>query len=131
MILLNRSYAVYASGTIVQLSTSAEASLVAQGLASVSAGPVPSGAVTANGQNQGRVTFAIGAVSLVVTNSSVTAESKVSAVVSQAVADTTLLRIERIVCANGSFTLYGTAAATAATVVDWVLHLPTGLTTTN
>ena len=38
MILLGKSYAGYAAGTIVQLATQEEAALVAQGLASTSAG---------------------------------------------------------------------------------------------
>lgn len=132
MITLNRPYMGYLSGTVVQLPTSTEQALIAQGLASTSAGPVTSGPVTvAATVQQGRVVFAAAAASLVVTHAGVTAESKVSAVVAQAAADGTLLRIERIVCANGSFTLYGTAAATAATTVDWVLHSPSGLSTTN
>lgn len=130
MILLNRAYKGYLSGTIVQLPTSEEAALIAQGLASTSAGPVTGGAVTAN-LNQGRAGVAIGAASVVITNNQVTAESKVFAVVAQAAADGTALRVERIVCAAGSFTIYVTAAATALTSVDWVLFAPTGLSTTN
>jgi hypothetical protein len=130
MILLNRAYKGYLSGTIVQLPTSEEAALIAQGWASTSAGPVTGGAVTAN-VNQGRAGVAIGAASVVITNNQVTAESKVFAVVAQAAADGTALRVERIVCAAGSFTIYVTAAATALTSVDWVLFAPTGLTTTN
>jgi len=68
---------------------------------------------------------------VVVTNNLVTAESKVFAVVSQAAADGTLLRVERVLCAAGSFTIYGTANATATTTIDWCLMLPSGLTTTN
>lgn len=120
MVLLSRPYAGYAAGTIVQLSTNEEAALIAQGLATSSAGPVTSGAVTTT-KTAGRVTFAIGAASLVVTNPNVDANSKIFAVVNQAAADGTLLRVERIVPAAGSFTIFGTAAATAATVVDWIL----------
>lgn len=130
MILLSRPYKGALAGTIVQLSTSEEASLIAQGLATTSAGPVTTGAVTLNSQ-QGRVAIAAGASSVVVTNNMVTAESKVFAVVAQAAADGTLLRVERVVCANGSFTIYGTANATATTTIDWVLMLPAGMTTTN
>jgi hypothetical protein len=130
MILLNRAYKGALTGAIVQLSTSEEAALIAQGLAVTSAGPVTGGAVTLNNQ-QGRAGVAIGAASVVVTNSMVTAESKVFAVVAQAAADGTALRVERIVCAAGSFTIYVTAAATALTSVDWVVMLPSGLTTTN
>jgi hypothetical protein len=132
MILLSKSYMGYAAGTIVQLPTSTEAALIAQGFATTSAGPVTPGAVTVSATvQQGRVAAGIGAASVVVTHAGVTAESKVSAVVAQAAADGTFLRVERIVCAAGSFTIYGTAAATAATTIDWVLHSPSGLTTTN
>lgn len=130
MILLNRAYKGALAGTIIQLSTSEEASLVAQGLASVSAGPVTTGAVTLNNQ-QGRVAIAAGAGNVTVTNNLVTAESKVFAVVAQASADGTLLRVERVVCSNGSFVIHGTANATATTTIDWCLMLPSGLTTTN
>ena len=59
-----------------------------------------------------------------VTNNLVTANSKVWAVVAQASADGTLLRVERVLTADGSFTIYGTANATAVTLIDWAL-LPT------
>ena len=120
MVLLSRSYAGYAAGSIVQLSTNEEAALIAQGLASTSAGPCTSGAVTTT-KTAGRVTFAIAAASLVVTNPNVDVNSKIFAVVNQAAADTTAARVERIVPAAGSFTIHVTAAATAATVVDWIL----------
>ena len=120
MILLNRAYGGYAAATIVQLPADTEAALIAQGLASTSAGPVTQGAVTAT-YLTGRVTIAIGAVSIVVTNAACNISSTVLAVVSQAAADGTLLRVERTLAAAGSFTIYGTAAATAATVVGWIL----------
>ena len=87
-VILNAPYAGYASGTVRQLRTSTEASLVAQGLAAVSAAAITSGAVTTT-ELQGRVAFAIAAASLVVTNPSITAESKIFAVVAQAAADGT------------------------------------------
>ena len=129
-VLLNQGYAGYAAGTVRQLRTSTEASLVAAGLASTSAAAITTGAVTTT-ETQGRVSIAIGASSLVVTNPNVTAESKIWAVVAQAAADGTLLRVERIVPANGSFTIYGTANATAATLVDWAILNPLGMTPTN
>ena len=46
MILLSRAYAGYLAGTIVQLPASEEAALIAQGLATTSAGPVTPGNVT-------------------------------------------------------------------------------------
>lgn len=131
MILLNRPYQGYLAGTIVEMATSTEAALIAQGFAVTSAGPVTGGNVNAGSLNAGSVGVAIAAASVVVTSSNVTAESKVFAVVAQAAADATALRVERIVCAAGSFTIYVTAAATALTLVDWVLMTPTGMTTTN
>ena len=130
MILLGRSYAGYAAGTIVQLPTNVEAGLVAQGLATVSTGPVTPGAVSTT-TTQGRVGIAAGASSVVVTNPNVTAESKIFAVVAQAAADGTLLRVERIVPAAGSFTIYGTANATAAVAIDWAVLNPQGGLTVN
>jgi hypothetical protein len=130
MVLLGRSYAGYAAGTIVQLPTNVEAALIAQGLATNSAGPVTPGAVTTTA-NQGRVGIAAGQSSVVVTNPNITAESKIFAVMAQAAADGTLLRVERVLCANGSFTIYGTANATAAVAIDWALLGPQGGLTTN
>jgi hypothetical protein len=120
MVLLNRAYGGYASGTIVELPADTEAALIAQGLAVTNAGPATSGAVSTT-YNSGTVTVAIGASSVVVTNPQCTVSSKVCAYVSQAAADGTLLRVERIVCAAGSFTIFGTANATAATAIDWIL----------
>ena len=126
---LNRSYAGYASGTIVSLDTTTEAALIAQGLASsastAASAPTATGAVTAN-TLQGRVSIAAGASSVVVTNSNVNVNSKIFAVVNQAAADGTLLRVERVVPAAGSFTIFGTANATATTVIDWVIIMPSG-----
>jgi len=120
MILLNRAYGGYATNTIVQLPKDTEDALIAQGLAVTSAGPVTQGAVSTSYQT-GRVTVAIGAASVVVTNASCNISSQAFAVVAQAAADGTLLRVERVVCAAGSFTIHGTANATAATVINWML----------
>ena len=130
MILLGRSYAGHAAGTIVQLPTNVETALIAQGLATTSAGPVTPGAVTTTA-SQGRVGIAAGQSSVVVTNPNITAESKVFAVVAQAAADGTLLRVERVLCAAGSFTIYGTANATAAVAIDWAILGPQGGLTNN
>ena len=125
MILLNRAYDAYLAGTIVQLGTNVEASLVAQGLASFSAGPVTPGAVNAGNQTFGRVGIAAAGTSIVVTCSACTAESKVNAVIAQATADGTATSIVRILPAVGSFTIYLNAAATAAVTVDWsIVGLP-------
>lgn len=127
-ITLNRPYFGYLSGTVVTLPTaSEEAALIAQGLASTAAvANTTTGAVTAN-VTSGVCAFAAGAASLVITNDKVDANSIVTADVAQAAADTTLLRVERVVPAAGSFTIYGTAAATATTLVRWAVLVPGGM----
>lgn len=125
MILLNKSYAGYTSGTIVELPASVEAALIASGGAVDSAGPVTPGNVTTTA-NQGRVGIAAGASSVVVTHAAVNKQSVVTADVAQAAADGTLLRVERVVPADGSFTIYGTANATAAVSIKWAIVNPNG-----
>lgn len=115
---LNRAYGAYPSGAIVTLPASTEASLIAQGIAVTSAAAPTTGAQSSN-EFAGRAAIAAAASSVVVTNPFVNASSKIFAVVAQAAADVTLLRVERIVPAAGSFTIYGTANATATTVIDW------------
>lgn len=120
MILLSalRGYAGYAAGTIVQLQTNAEAAIVAQGLATVSAGPVTPGAVTTT-QMSGRVGIAAAGTSVVITNASFTTETKFVAYLSNAAADGTALYVTRVTPANGSVTFTVNAAATAAIAIDW------------
>lgn len=124
MILLSRAYRGYLAGTIVQLLTSTEAALVAQGLATVSAGPVTAGAVTTDLMS-GRVGFAAAAASVVVTNPNVTTESKIVANIAQAAADGTMTGL-RVLPANGSFTIFANAAATAVVAVDWAIFTLSG-----
>ena len=119
-VLLSAPYGNFASGSIVEFPASTETALIAQGLATTSASNPTSGAYTTN-QSQGTATIAIGASSVVITCSLVTASSKISAYVAQTAADGTLLRVERVVAAAGSFTIFGTANATAATVIDWAI----------
>lgn len=130
MILLSKPYGGYAAGTIVQLSTSVEAALVASGYGSVSAGPVTPGAVSTT-QPAGRVGIAATGTSVVVSNSEFTTESKFSAYLSNAAADGTALYITRITPAAGSVTFTLNAAATAAVAIDWALLGPYGGMTTN
>lgn len=126
MVLLGpKGYFGYAGGTIVQLSTAAEAALVAQGLATVSSGPVTPGAVTTNAIS-GRAGIAAAGTSVVVTNTAFTTESKFIAVLSNAAADTTATSVTRITPANGSVTFTLNAAATAAVAVDWILLMQQG-----
>ena len=119
-VLLNNPYGSFASGAIVELPATTEAALIAQGLATNSASVVTTGAYTSN-QSQGTAAIAAAAVSVVITNPLVTASSKIFAVVAQTAADVSLLRVERVVAAAGSFTIFGTAAATATTVIDWAI----------
>lgn len=126
-VLLNRAYAGYASGAVVELEASTEAALIAQGFAVTSSAVPTVGAATAN-VNSGSAAIAAGSASVVITNALVNASSKIWACVGQAAADGTLLRVERVVPAAGSFTIHGTANATATTVIDWCVLNPSGMT---
>lgn len=118
-ILLYRPYQGYAAAQVVELPASTEAALIAQNLAVASTpGFFTTGAITANTM-RGSAAIPAGSSSVVVTNQYVDITSTVFAVVSQAAADGTLLRVERVVPAAGSFTIYGTANATATTIIDW------------
>ena len=122
-VLLNKAYGGSATGTIREFSSELEDALVAQGIASASVATVTTGAQTSDTWS-GTAAVPIGSSSVVVTNNLVKANSKVWAVVAQATADGTLLRVERVVPADGSFTIHGTANATAVTIIDWAI-LPT------
>lgn len=124
MILLSRPYSGYAAGTIVQLSTEREASLIAQGYGTTSAGPVTPGAVTTT-EVAGRLGIAAAGTSVVLTNPKITAESKFVAYLSNAAADTTATSF-RITPAAGSVTFTLNAAATAAVAIDWALLMISG-----
>ena len=130
MILLNRPYGGYAAGTIVQLSTNLEASLIAAGLATNSAGPVTPGNVSTT-QPAGRVGIAAAGTQVIVSNPSFTTESKFIAVLSNAAADTTATSVTRIIPAAGQVTFVLNAAATAAVSIDWAQLGPYGGLTTN
>lgn len=130
-VLLSRAYAGYLAGTTVQLPTNVEAALIGQGLATAAlTANITTGAVTANVVS-GTVAIAAGASSVVVTNNLVDANTKIVANVAQAAADGTLLRVERIVPAAGSFTIYGTANATATTLISWSLIVAPGMAVAN
>lgn len=118
MILLNKGYQGYAAGTIVQCGTNIESSLIAQGLATASAGPVTPGAVTTN-LTSGRVGIAAAGTSVVITNPAFTTETKFNTFLSNAAADATALYITRVTPAAGSVTITLNAAATAAVSIDW------------
>ncbi|OLD92633.1 MAG: hypothetical protein AUG84_00825 [Chloroflexi bacterium 13_1_20CM_4_66_7] len=130
MILLGRAYRGYAAGTIVQLQTSMEAALIAQGIATASAGPVTPGAVTTD-LSTGRLGIAAAGTSVVLTNPNITTESKIIAYLSNAAADGTALYITRITPAAGSVTFTLNAAATAAVAIDWAIIMFAGELATN
>lgn len=127
-VLLYRAYAKYPAGATVELPAELETNLINQGLAATAlATAVTTGAQTTSAFS-GTAAIAAGQSSVVITNPNITANSKVWAVVNQAAADGTLLRVERIVPAAGLVTIYGTDAATATTFIDWALLQPPGLT---
>lgn len=97
---------------------------IAMGRLSLSRGVDQSGspgAATATGYGHGLCAINTGASSVTITHANVRAGDHVEAHVAQAAADGTCLRVERVVVTDGSFTIYGTAAATAPTVVAWKL----------
>lgn len=125
MVLLNRPYGGYAAGTIVQLQTVTEAALIAQGLATSSAGPVTAGAVTTT-ETSGRVGIGAAAQTVVVTNPRFTTESKFAAFLSNAAADATATFITRITPASGSVTFTLNANTTGVVAIDWMLLMQSG-----
>ena len=128
---LLKAYNGFVAGAVASFTTDTEAALIAQGIATASTvASTTVGAFTAN-QNTGFAAIAAGASSVVITNALVDANTTVIAYVSQAAADGTLLRVERVVAAAGSFTIYGTANATATTIIKWAVILPYGETIRN
>lgn len=128
---LIRAYQGYVAGAVVTLPSSTETALIAQGLATAStAASTTTGAATAN-LMQGTAAIAAGSSSVVITNALVDVNTKIVAYVSQTTADGTLLRVERIVPAAGSFTIFGTANATATTIIAWALISLAGDALTN
>lgn len=116
---LTQPYGSLAAGAITTLPASTETALIAQGRAT-NGGTLTTGAFTTT-ELSGRASIAAGASSVVITHPGVTASSVVTAVVAQAAADGTLLRVERVNPAAGSFTIFGTANATAATTIAWAI----------
>ena len=125
---LNKAYGGAPAGAIVSFTSELEAALIAQGLAVASTRANTSTGAQTQNTLQGTAAIPAGASSVVITNSLVDANSHVVAKVAQAAADGTLLRVERVVCAAGSFTIYGTANATATTLIDWEIVVNSGQT---
>ena len=116
---LTQPYGSLASGAVATFPASTETALIAQGRAT-NGGTLTTGAFSTT-EGSGRASIAAGASSVVITHPSVTASSVIIAVVAQAAADATLLRVERVNPAAGSFTIFGTANATAATTIAWAV----------
>lgn len=125
---LNKAYGGAPAGAIVSFTSELEAALIAQGLAVASTRANTSTGAQTQNTLQGTAAIPAGASSVVITNSLVDANSHVVAKVAQAAADVSLLRVERVVCAAGSFTIYGTANATATTLIDWEIVVNSGQT---
>jgi hypothetical protein len=118
---LSRPYQGIASGVTVTLPDSTETAIIAQGFGATAAATATSTGAQTVPAMSGKAAIAAGASSVVITNPLVTAGSLVFAVVAQAAADGTLLRVERVLPAAGSFTIYGTANATATTLINWLV----------
>lgn len=125
---LTKAYGGAAAGAIVSFTSELEAALIAQGLATASTRANTTTGAQALNTLQGTAAIPAGASSVVVTNSLVDANTHVDAKVAQAAADATLLRVERVLAAAGSFTIYGTANATATTLIDWEIMPASGQT---
>lgn len=129
-VLLGRAYMGYPAGVVAEFTSSVEAALVAQGYATVSF-TVPTAGNATTLALQGLAAVAAAASSVTISHSQVDASTKIWACIGQAAADGTALYVARVVPAAGSFTIYMNAAATATTVVDWVVLNPLGMTPSN
>lgn len=125
MILLQRPYAGYAAGTVVELPKSTEDTLIAAGQAQTSVAQPTPGPVSTFVAG-GACAIATGQSSIVITNPIITPQSLIYAIVAQAAADATLTQVVRVLAAQGSFTIFGNANATANTTVDWAVLSPFG-----
>lgn len=124
---LSKAYGGAPAGAVRDFSSELEAALIAQKLA-VSGGTLTTGAQTTDGAPVpwgpvvvGVANVAIAASSVVITNANITAQMKGFAVVAQAAADGTALRVERVVCGAGTLTIHVTAGATASTRVSYAV----------
>lgn len=133
-VLLNRAYAGFAAGTVVQLSAELEATLIAQNIASNSLLTLTAGAQSnLLGSDfaligiSGTVVIPAAAASVTIANPRINLGSKVFATISQAVADTTLTSVVRVLVvpgvlgAPGVLTIFGNAASTAAVAVSYLI----------
>lgn len=126
-VLLTRPYAGSPAAAVVSLTTELEAALIAQNLATASTRASTTTGTQVLNALQGTCAAAAAATNVVVTNALVDVNSHVTAVIAQAAADGTALRVERVVCSAGFFTIYLTAGATATTLIDWVVDIQSGM----
>ncbi len=118
---LSRNYMGRLAGDVASFGKAQEDALIGSGFATAALDTaLTTGAYTQNTAN-GKAAIAAGQSSVVITNALVDANTKVYAVVAQATADGTLLRVERIVVSAGSFTIFGNANATATTIISWIV----------
>lgn len=129
-VLLSRSYMGYPANTVVEFASSVESALIAQGLATASSA-TPTAGNTTTLALQGSAAVAAAASSIQITHPAVDSSTKIWACIGQTTADATALYVARVVPAAGSFTIHLNAATTAATVVDWAILDPLGMTPSN
>lgn len=126
-VLLTRPYAGAPAAAVVSFTAELEAALIAQNLATASTRALTTTGTQVLNALQGTVAAAAAATNVVVTNALVDVNSHVTAVIAQAAADGTALRVERVVCSAGFFTIYLTAGATATTLIDWAIVPQSGM----
>src|SRR5262245_55118095 len=125
-VLLTKAYGGSPAGTVLSFTSELEAALIAQGFASASTrANTTTGTQTCNAL-QGTCAAAAAAANVQVNNNLVDANSHVTAKIAQVAADGTALRVERVVCSAGFFTIHLTAGATATTLIDWELEVNSG-----
>jgi len=118
---LNVGYKGYPAGQVVTIDDPTESALIARGNAATSSAAPTAGAVSLTDVPRGRCGIAAGASSVTITNNMARQTSAIYAMINQSSADGTLTSIQRVATADGSFTIYGNANATATVAVDWVI----------
>ena len=127
---LNAPYQGTPAGVTLTFPTSTEVALIGNLIATSAALATTTTGAQSSSAMSGVAAIAAGTSSVVITNPNIDANSHVTASIRQAAADATLLRIERVVPAAGSVTLFGTANATATTLVSWSIVNGPGLSVT-
>jgi hypothetical protein len=120
-VLLNRAYRGYIAGAVATFDKPTEDAIIAQGIGVTSTAVPTTGTQAPDIQMMGRAAIPIGAASVQINHPLCTEQSMIVANINQAAADSTLLRVERVLAGEGTFTIYGTANATAAVEINWLL----------